>query len=300
MERYLAYTIERISAADPRAGAKLQTFVEGAGATFQLRAERFLSRFARFIEHKGRSFDYGIECYLKLRAAMAWEDLNFLRNGRYSSRSFAEVAERVYRNPEVMEYHMYGLVFAQFLWPDQYLRFSFFCDNFAKYVPHIRDYLEIGAGHALYVSEAASVLPPEAHIDVVDISPSSMELAAGMLNGAKVTTHLIDIFDFAPGRLYDFITMGEVLEHLEDPLSMLNRIRALLAPGGYAYITTPANSAMIDHIYLFNNAPEIREMLRAGGFEIENETRMYANNLPPAKAEKQKVALMYAAFVRPI
>jgi 2-polyprenyl-3-methyl-5-hydroxy-6-metoxy-1,4-benzoquinol methylase len=300
MEQHLAYTIERISENDPRAGAKLQTFVEGAGATFQFRAERFLSRFEQFIESKGKTFDYGIECYLKLRAAMAWENLNFLRNGCYSNSSFAEVAERVYRNPEVMEYHMYGLVFAQFLWPDQYLRFSFFCDNFAKYIPNIRNYLEIGAGHALYVSEAAAVLSPEAHIDVVDISPSSMELAEGMLNGAKVSTHLIDIFDFAPGRRYDFITIGEVLEHLEDPLAMLNRIRELLSPRGWAYITTPANSPMIDHIYLFNNAHEIREMLHAGGFNVENEAWMYANDLPPAKAEKQKVALMYAAFVRPV
>jgi len=200
----------------------------------------------------------------------------------------------------VMEYHMYGLVFAQFLWPDQYRRFSFFCDIFPDYVPHIRNYLEIGAGHALYASHAASVLPPDARIDVVDISPSSMELARGMLEGANVSGHLADIFDFAPPYRYDFITIGEVLEHLEDPLRMLKRIRALLNPTGAAYITTPANSAMIDHIYLFNNAGEIREMLRAGGFAIVNETSMYAKKMSPEKAAAQKVALMYAAFVRPL
>jgi SAM-dependent methyltransferase len=299
MDQILAYTIERIAANDPRSGAKLQAYAEGAGATFQHRAGAFLGRFKQFLEGKGKSFDYGIECYLKLRATMAWEELNFLRSGSYFSRSFAEVAERVYHNPEVMEYHMYGLVFAQFLWPDQYRRFSFFCDNFPHYAPRVRNYLEIGAGHALYASEAVSVLPREAHVDVVDISQSSMELAHGMLEATNVSWHLADIFDFEPQQHYDFITMGEVLEHLEDPLSMLKRIRALLTPEGAAYITTPANSAMIDHIYLFNNAGEIREMLHAGGFAIENETSMYAKEMSPERAQAQKVALMYAAIVRP-
>lgn len=53
---------------------------------------------------------------------------------------------------------------------------------------------------------------------------------------------------------------------------------------------------MIDHIYLFNNAGEIRKMLREGGFAIENETSMYARKMRTEKAEAQKVALIYAAL----
>jgi len=79
----------------------------------------------------------------------------------------------------------------------------------------------------------------------------------------------------------------------------LRRLRNLLAPTGSAYITTPANAPMIDHIYLFNNAEEIRELLSMGGFEIEKETSMYAGAMAPQRAKKLKAPLMYAAFVRP-
>jgi 2-polyprenyl-3-methyl-5-hydroxy-6-metoxy-1,4-benzoquinol methylase len=299
MSELVANAIARISALEPKSGAELQEYAERAGPIWRFRAERFFRAFQHFLESKGRSFDYGIDCYLKLREAMAEERLNFLRNDCYSNTSFAQVAQRVYHNPDVMQYHMYGLVLAQFLWPDQYHRYSFFCDAFPSYVPSVKTYLEIGGGHALYVAEAASLLPTDARIDVVDISPSSLELAQGMMPGAPISWHQSNIFDFVPDWRYDFISIGEVLEHLEDPLAMLRRILELLAPEGTAYVTTPANAPMIDHIYLFNNAQEIREMIRAAGFEIETETSMFAGGMPEARSVKLKMPLMYAAFVRP-
>ncbi len=299
MDQLLSDTVARVSALDPKAGANLREFIGRSGPAWQLRGERFLSRFRRVLETRGKTFDYGIDCYLKLCASVAGERLNFLRNQRYSNTSFAQVAECVYHNPEVMEYHMYGLVLAQFLWPEQYRRYSFFCDSFPGYAPRIQSYLEIGGGHALYVAEAASVLPADVQIDVVDISASSLDLARGMMPGAPVAWHQADIFDFAPHRRYDFITIGEVLEHLEDPRAMLRRILELLTPDGRAFITTPANAPMIDHIYLFNNAQEIREMLRTSGFAIEAEASMFADDMPAARGEMLKAPLMYAAFVKP-
>jgi len=98
------------------------------------------------------------------------------------------------------------------------------------------------------------------------------------------------IFDYVPSRRYDFITIGEVLEHLEDPRAMLRRILELLAPDGRVFITTPANAPMIDHIYLFNNAGEIREMLRTCGFAIEVEASMFAEDKPAARGENAESA----------
>ena len=299
VDSLLNYTIARISALEPDAGAKLQQFTTQSGPVFQARAEQFFRHFQRFLESKGLTFDYGIECYIKMRDSMALEHREFLQNQKYSSTSFAEVAARVYHNPDVMQHHMYGLVFAQFLWPMQYHRYSFFCDTFPSYAPRVTSYLELGGGHALYTAEADSILAPTARIDVVDISASSLELAQGMMPDSRIVWHHADIFDYVPERQYDFITIGEVLEHLEDPLAMLRRIRELLAPNGSAYVTTPANAPMIDHIYLFNNAQEIRDMLAAAGFAIESETSMFASPISPARAEKLKVPLMYAAFVKP-
>jgi hypothetical protein len=72
----------------------------------------------------------------------------------------------------------------------------------------------------------------------------------------------------------------------------------MLAPSGRAYITTPANAPMPDHIYLFHDEEEIRRMLKVAGFEIEREALMYEDGLAPEYAKLQKAALMYSAFVK--
>jgi 2-polyprenyl-3-methyl-5-hydroxy-6-metoxy-1,4-benzoquinol methylase len=295
---YLPYIASRIAEAEPKYGRKLHETLQTRDALFFERAESFLSRYADFLAARGQTIDFGVECYLKLRKSMLAERMYFLRTGKYRSNSFEEVNQRVYGNPEAMQTHMHGLVLAQFLWPDQYRRFEFFSDNLFRYKSGIASYLEVGGGHALYVTEADRQLPPGAEIEVVDISPSSLELAQGIAREPRIRFHLMNIFDYRGQRSFDFITMGEVLEHVEQPLELLRCIADLLAPEGRAYITTPANAPTLDHIYLFRNAEEIRSMLRQGGFEIEQETTDYGSDLPPSQAEKLKIALMYAAFVR--
>src|ERR1019366_1078021 len=122
--------------------------------------------------------------------------------------------------------------------------------------------------------------------DLVDISPTSLEMAQGIAREPGIQYHLMDVFDFPDKAAYDFITMGEVLEHVEQPRELLARLRRLLAPGGSMYITTPANAPMLDHIYLFRNAQEIRDMLTGCGFRIERETSQYAVQINEKLAEK--------------
>jgi 2-polyprenyl-3-methyl-5-hydroxy-6-metoxy-1,4-benzoquinol methylase len=146
------------------------------------------------------------------------------------------------------------------------------------------------------------VLDPATEFDAVDISPASMELVQGMVGDTaqqhNLRFRLMDIFDLPETEPYHFITMGEVLEHVEDPLSLLRRLHRVLAPQGHAYITTPANAPTRDHIYLFNNAAEIREMFAASGFIIENEVTYYPACMDPKKAERLKLPLMFGAFLK--
>jgi len=294
----LPYILDRVTEANSEYGEKLRVYVDSMDSVFHDRAEEFFRRYESFIVSTGRSLDFGIDCFLKLRESMIEENLHFLRTGEYSSKSFAEVNERVYGNPETMQYHMHGLVLAQFLWPDQYERFSFFAGNLASYKQGTHRYLEIGSGHGLYLVEAIRSFGPDVDFEAVDISPSSMDLAQGIAGGARCRFRLMDIFDLPEGTRYDFITMGEVLEHVEQPRELLLRVHALLAPEGAAYITTPANAATRDHIYLFHNVAEIRDILNSAGFTIEREVTQYASNLPQKKAERLKVPLMFGAFVK--
>jgi len=283
---------------EPKYALKLRRQIGRMDDLFHQRAEQFFARYRKFIESRGQGIEFGVHCYLKLRTAMLRERIHFLRTGRYSSSSFAEVEQRVYSNPETMQTHMHGLLFAQFLWVDQYRRFCFFCDEFPAYGPAVRRYLEVGGGHALYITEAVRQLGAQAGFDLLDISASSMELAQGIARDLPIRYHLMNIFDYAPEQQYDFITMGEVIEHVEEPGEMLRKVRSLLSPSGRAYITTPANAPTIDHIYLFRAAGEIRAMLEDSGFAIEREVLMYEDDLPEERARELKAPLMYGAFVR--
>jgi SAM-dependent methyltransferase len=294
----LDYTLERIREHSPKYAKKLDTRLAQMDATFFERAELFLGKFSAFLEERGKNFDHGIDCHLKLHGCMVEERMDFLRSGRYASSSFAEVEERVYSNPAIMEYYMYGLVFSQFLWPEQYARLAFFCDGLVAHRDRISTYLEVGGGHAMYISSAVEILAPETRFDLVDISATSMNVARAMSPNDRIEYHLCNLFDFGDGRQYDFIVAGEILEHLEEPRKLLARIRTMLAPGGRAFISTPVNAPTVDHIYLFRHASEIRELLASEGFTIESETTRWAEDVPDAKAEKLQIAQMFASFVR--
>ena len=298
MSTLLGDLTDWVCADDPVYAPVLRAHLSRMDGVFQDRATQFFSRYKSFIESTGRPIEFGLECFKTLRASVQEERVAFLRTGRYSNTSFADVNRAVYDNPAVMVAYMHGLVFAQFFWPEQYRRFSYFCDHLAEYRPNVQRYLEIGGGHGLYLSEALRVLRPDTTFDLVDISTSSMELAKGIVADSRVHYHLADVFDFPEDRRYDFITVGEVLEHLEDPRALLKKIATMLEPGGRAYISTPANAPMIDHIHLFNDAQEIRSMLDECGFVIERDVTQYAADLPEKRCKTLKVALMFAAFVR--
>jgi len=295
--KLLPVVLNHISSQDSALGLRLHTWVSAADEIFHTRAEDFFSRYRRFIESQGKSLEFGVDCFLELQRGVELQRAMFLETGRYQNTSFDEVNRAVYANPEVMRQHMHGLVFAQFLWPDQYRRFQFFADHLPRFANKIQRYLEIGGGHALYVSEAARILPGSAVLDVVDISPTSLDMARTIAGESQIHFTLMDIFDLPEGLPYDFITMGEVLEHVEEPRKLLKKVRQLLAPGGTAYITTPANAPMIDHIYLFHNAQEIRDTFTECGFQIEDETKAYAVNISERLAERMKLPMMYAAFL---
>jgi len=67
----------------------------------------------------------------------------------------------------------------------------------------------------------------------------------------------------------DWLICIEVLEHLEDPVAWLRRLRESVVPGGRAFITAALNAAQLDHIYLYENSEQVIAHLRAAGFALE-------------------------------
>ncbi len=279
---------------------KLRKNLPGLGEVFEQRAEEFLTRYEGLLAGEGRTLDFAIDCYLKMLADVAAEGVRFQESGKYSSTSFREVNERVYGNPEVMAYYMHGLLMSQFLWKHHYEMFCFFIEELTKRAATVKNYLEIGGGHGLQVSQATKILGPDAKFTVVDISPISLGIAQRLVANEKVHFILQDVFQYHPEKKFDFITMGEVLEHVEDPVALLKALFSLLADDGTLFITTPTNAPAIDHLYLFRNADEIRAVLAAAGFKITAEFQRYAEDVSPEVAEKYQISLLYGACLEKI
>jgi 2-polyprenyl-3-methyl-5-hydroxy-6-metoxy-1,4-benzoquinol methylase len=256
-----------------------------------------LNAYETLLSHESKNLDYSINCYLQMIADVNYESVQFMQTGEYTSKSFDEVNKRVYDNPDVMEYYMHGLLLSQFLWTHHYDILLYFNDIINRNKDSIKNYLEVGGGHGLYISEAISIIGAGASYQVVDISKSSLEMARRMINNNSVTYTLSDVFEFFPEKKYDFITMGEVLEHVEDPVRLLEKLYELLDENGKVIITTPTNAPAIDHIYLFKNAEDIREVIRKAGFKILEEKCIYSENLPPEMAEKMKISMMYVGVL---
>jgi SAM-dependent methyltransferase len=96
-------------------------------------------------------------------------------------------------------------------------------------LPSARRVLELGCAEgrlgAAYKREF-----PQAEWVGVDIHPSSVEAAKTILDAAVCLDVERDPLDVL-GEGYDLVVMGDVLEHLVNPLAALERIRSLCAPG---------------------------------------------------------------------
>ena len=133
---------------------------------------------------------------------------------------------------------------------------------------------------------------------MVDISKSPIELSKQFVSGGSVNYYLKDVYEYHTNEKYDFIVMGEVLEHVEDPVALLKKLNSLLNNNGKAFISTPTNAPTIDHVYLFRNRKDVVDVIEKAGFEVDVESCIYAEDLPSETAEEMKITMMYAAFLK--
>lgn len=295
MTERLTYIVEKIAEKNIRHGKKLRKQLGNLSDDYYANADLFFEKYERFAATQGKKLDYGIESYLKMLSDMFEEYLHFARTGEYSCKSFDDAYKKVYNNPDVMEYYMHGLLMSQYLWKHHHDIMLFFQDSIGKY--ETKRYLEIGGGHGLYLSKAMEIFGSDVYYEMVDISKSSLEMARSFNAGKTVTFKLQNIYDYELKEKFNFITMGEVIEHVEDPVSILKALGELLTEDGTAFITTPTNAPAIDHIYLFKNEKEIEDVIDAAGFKVKEKLSVYSEDVSREEGERRNIALLYGAFI---
>ncbi|MBX2905514.1 MAG: class I SAM-dependent methyltransferase [Taibaiella sp.] len=295
---YLNTILEYIKAKNPMHFKKLKKNIAFDNEQYVTRAEAFFGSYVESLERDGKDLPFALDCYLKVCNDVMFEQMRFAETGAYTSTSFDEVNQRVYNNPEVMSYYMHGLLVSQYLWEHHYRILEFFFNNMGRFTEQIRHVLEVGGGHGLYTNEVIAHLNADYHYTMVDISETSIEMSKTFVKSDKVDYILQDVYQYSTEKKFDFIIMGEVLEHVEDPLGLMKKLHSLGAENATAFITAPCNSPAIDHIYLFRNPEELKALYNEAGWEVALDLIASSESKKDVAIDDPLVPVMYAAFLK--
>lgn len=251
----------------------------------------------RLAKHSSRGLKGFCEDYRFLCTEVVLpEELHFRRYGRYRLSSFADANEEWYSSDEKMGRYMAGLLVSNVLWEPHAHTVEHFVKRYLPAISIGADHLEIGPGHGLLLQFAARQ-PTLRSVAGWDISPMSIEQTKAALAALEldrpVTLRQQDLF--VPDRnamgSFDSITLGEILEHLEDPLSALRSVRELLRPNGQVWINVPVNSPAPDHIYLLRTPEEACALVEAGGFAVVDSAFFPMTGLSLADARRRAASI---------
>jgi SAM-dependent methyltransferase len=220
----------------------------------------------------GSNLDEKCENYRWMCDVFAKEALYFLRHGRYRCANFEEAYTSVYSDTFFMKKYMDGLLISQILWANHAKCMIHFKSRFLSKLANCSEYLEVGPGHGLYLAQAARNLP-HCNITAWDVSDESLKQSEWAFCQLDIKTHVNFIKKNVntinhKNRIFDAIVISEVLEHTEDPLSILKSLSHVLKSDGLIFINFPMNSPAPDHIYLVKAISELHSMIIDAGYEI--------------------------------
>jgi ubiquinone/menaquinone biosynthesis C-methylase UbiE len=295
--------VSLVSARSPLQRKRIELALARQDQVYFVEAERFASRYGGFLRSRGQGLTQAVDAYLELCSTIRRCQVDFLRTGRYPTGSHEEAVERVYSNPQTMAPYMIGLALSQFLWPAHYDLFRFFAKSLHELGPLIASYLEVGPGHGLFLDRALEEIGHPVRVTVVDISSTSLELTRAVM--ARFRPEARDIRYIAGNVLqvsleeqFDFVTMGEVLEHVPDPLVLLRWLRAILSNKGHAFVSTCANCPALDHLYQFNDLEQIRAQFQTSGLVIVRELAVAAEAMSVEEAISRRLTVNYCAILK--
>ena len=230
------------------------------------------------------------------------EELHFHRTGAYRLSTFEDADREVYSNDAYMEHYVDGLLLSQILWFNHVGSCNFYFREAPDLLPAGARFLEIGPGHGLmtYLALRDFGLASAVAWDVSPVSVERTREALGKLGVENVTCAVRNAMSVEPGEQeFDFIVLSEVLEHIEDPMPVMAKLRGLLPDDGLVFINVPINSPSPDHIYLMKTPDDARRLLTDNGFEIVREEMFATQGTKLERALKNSVSVSVNMFARP-
>ncbi|MBB6216429.1 2-polyprenyl-3-methyl-5-hydroxy-6-metoxy-1,4-benzoquinol methylase [Anaerosolibacter carboniphilus] len=292
--------IELVLKDNPLQRKKISSFLEKQDLSYWTFAEELSNSLNQYFLASGHNKLDVVKAYNKTCMEILREQIRFKKTGYYLCNSSQIVETEVYSDKDKMRNYIIGLLLSYLFWPNHYAILDFFQKELNQ-VDTSRC-LEIGAGHGLFTAQVLKKFN-NAEINIIDISNESLQIAKEILCAFNLPTDNIhfmlqDFLKTGDGiAKFDFIIMGEVLEHVEDAPGFLLKAKELLDKDGKIFMSTCVNSPAIDHIYHFKTIDEIRNLIRSIGLSISDEIVLPVEDIPEEKWEKDLVAINYAAIL---
>jgi ubiquinone/menaquinone biosynthesis C-methylase UbiE len=273
---------------EPRTGALLETSDRMAAAVLELAGDRVA-------EHAA---DYRWLC-----DQIRDEELNFVRTGHYRYSTFAETNANVYSDGDFMRRYMHGLLYSHVLWFMHISSLHFFSQRLAARVKAGGRVLEVGSGHGLLLFLALRDLGMAEAVawDLSQVSLDQTREALGRLGAQDRARFAVqDMHKVEPGQDdFDLIILSHLLEHLEQPVDALKKLKPVLRKGGLLYVNVPLNAPMPDHLILLEEPADAERMLVEGGFRVLEIASHTTQAVTLSRALKQKTAVTCSIIAEP-
>jgi SAM-dependent methyltransferase len=152
-----------------------------------------------------------------------------------------------------------------------------------KFVPDVRSFLEIGCGTGYVLSGLAREFP-QARLSGSEIFTAGLGFASQRIPSAAFMQ--MDARRIPFHAEFDAMGAFDVLEHIQEDVTVLAQMYDALLPGGHVFITVPqhqwlwsASDEHARHVRRYS-ANELHSKLRATGFDIRLSTSFVSLLLP--------------------
>ncbi len=122
--------------------------------------------------------------------------------------------------------------------------------NILKSIPgESLNVLDVGGGAGWQLNIIRDIDPRVKFTQVVDFDPGAAELARGQ--GHEYFCGRIE--DFQTDRQFDLVLLLNLIEHVADPLLILQKVRSMLSPQGLVLVKTPNYDSLDARVFRHKN-----------------------------------------------
>ena len=204
---------------------------------------------------------------------------------------------KLYNSNFKMKKYILALMLTQIYWNSHVQIFKWYKKKIKNL--NLKYFLEIGSGHGLLSKEL--IKKKNLKGVICDISQQSLNFTKNILGNFiksnKIEFKKIDFFDLKPNKKFDFVVMGEVIEHVDNPIKFLKKVKTIITKDGKIFISTCANCAQVDNIYHFKSIEQIRNLIKKTKLRIISELISPSEKIKKDKWKKEKISINYCAIL---